>query len=96
MKQELSTVAIALAKKIFHLVGADTTGKILRRKRLTRNALMPFLAQLPPVLIGIEACGGAHYWARRFREEQGVTIIEDEVLQTLEAFLAQRMQEYYA
>ena len=29
---------------------------------------MPFIAQLPPVLIGIEACGGAHYWARRFRE----------------------------
>jgi transposase len=49
-------------------VGADSTGKILWRKRLIRNALMPFLAQLPPVLIGIEACGGAHYWARRFRE----------------------------
>src|SRR5919199_3640609 len=68
MKQELSTVAIDLAKKIFHLVGADRTGKILWRKQLTRNALMPFMAQLPPVLIGIEACGGAHYWARRFRE----------------------------
>jgi transposase len=68
MKQELSTVAIDLAKKVFHLVGSDTTGKILWRKRLSRHALMPFIAQLPPVLIGIEACGGAHYWARRFRE----------------------------
>jgi transposase len=68
MKQSLHTVAIDLAKKVFHLVGADTTGKILWRKRLTRHALMPFIAQLPPVLIGIEACGGAHYWARRFRE----------------------------
>jgi transposase len=68
MTQQLSTVAIDLAKKVFHLVGADTTGKILWRKRLTRHALMPFIAQLPPVLIGIEACGGAHYWARRFRE----------------------------
>ena len=28
---------------------------------------MPFIAQLPPVVIGMEACGGAHYWARRFR-----------------------------
>src|SRR5262244_2371311 len=37
MKQELSTVAIDLAKKIFHLVGADSTGQILWRKRLTRN-----------------------------------------------------------
>lgn len=68
MKQELSTVAIDLAKKVFHLVGSDRTGKMLWRKRLSRNALMPFIAQLPPVLIGIEACGGAHYWARRFRE----------------------------
>src|SRR5215475_5879892 len=68
MTQQLSTFAIDLAKKVFHLVGADTTGKILWRKRLTRHALMPFIAQLPPVLIGIEACGGAHYWARRFRE----------------------------
>ena len=60
MKQELSPVAIDLAQKIFHLVGTDTTGKILGRQRLTRNALMPCMAQLPPVLIGIEACGGAH------------------------------------
>src|SRR5215475_15965307 len=68
MQHELRTVAIDLAKKVFHLVGTDTLGKILWRKRLTRHALMPFIAQLPPVLIGIEACGGAHYWARRFRE----------------------------
>jgi hypothetical protein len=40
MKQELSTVAIDLAKKVFHLVGVDTTGKMLWRKRLTRNTLM--------------------------------------------------------
>src|ERR687892_2896690 len=67
MTQQLHTVAIDLAKKVLHVVGADTTGKILWRKRLTRHALIPFIAQLPPVLIGIEACGGAHYWARRFR-----------------------------
>ena len=68
MTQQLHTVAIDLATNVFHLVGADATGKILWRKRLTRHALMPFIAQLPPVLIGIEACGGAHDWARRFRE----------------------------
>src|SRR5262245_45348286 len=68
MTQQLHTVAIDLAKNVFHLVGADATGKILWRKRLTRHALTPFIAQLPPVLIGIEACGGAHYRARRFRE----------------------------
>jgi transposase len=69
MKQELSTVGIDLAKKIFHLVGTDTTGKIVWRKRLTRHALMPFMAQLPPVTIGLEACGGAHYWARQLRHQ---------------------------
>jgi transposase len=68
MKQQVNTVAIDLAKKVFHLVGTDTTGKILWRKRLTRQVLMPFMAQLQPVTIGMEACGGAHYWARRFRE----------------------------
>jgi len=45
----------------------DDAGHVVLRKRLTRDALMPFMTQLPPVLIGMEACGGAHYWARRFR-----------------------------
>ena len=44
MQHELRTVAIDLAKKVFHLVGTDTTGKILWRKRLTRHAFMPFIA----------------------------------------------------
>ena len=68
MKQNVSTVGIDLAKKLFHLVGTDTTGKIVWRKRLTRHALGPFLAQLSPVTIGMEACGGAHDWARQFHQ----------------------------
>jgi transposase len=44
----------------------DETGHIVLKKRLTREALLPFIAQLPPLVIGMEACGGAHYWARRF------------------------------
>ena len=67
MKQNVCTVGIDLAKKIFHLVGTDTTGKIVWCKRLTRHALISFMAQLPPVTIGLEACGGAHYWARQLR-----------------------------
>jgi transposase len=69
MKQNVCTVGIDLAKKIFHLVGTDTTGKIVWRKRLTRHALLPFMAQLPPVTIGMEACGGAHDWARQLRHQ---------------------------
>src|SRR5215470_5828668 len=67
MKQEMTVLGIDMAKRVFHAAGMDDTGKIVFRKRLSRHDLMPFLAKLPPVRIGMEACGGAHYWARRFR-----------------------------
>src|SRR5215470_778201 len=69
MKSELSVVGIDLAKSIFHLVGTDARGKIILRKRLARGEVLPFMAQLPRVLVGMEACGGAHYWARHLREQ---------------------------
>lgn len=68
MEKKLSVVGIDIAKQVFHLVGMDEHGTILMRKRLYRAQVMAFIAQLPPTLIGMEACGGAHYWARRFRE----------------------------
>src|SRR5262245_20248940 len=68
MTQEVRVVGIDLAKRTFHVVGMDACGQILCRKRLSREALMPFIIQLPPVIIGMEACGGAHEGARRFRE----------------------------
>ena len=67
MKPELSVVGIDLAQSLFHLVGMDARGKIILRKRLARGEVMPFMAQLPRVLVGMEACGGAHYWARPLR-----------------------------
>src|SRR6266446_4629547 len=67
MKQEMHVLGIDIAKRVFHAVGMDDRGKIVSRKRLSRYDLIPFLAKLPPGLIGIEACGGAHDWARRFR-----------------------------
>jgi transposase len=60
-------VGIDLAKRIFHVAGMDNTGRVVLRKRLTRGDLLSYMAQLAPVVIGMEACGGAHYWARRFR-----------------------------
>jgi transposase len=65
---QVSVLGIDIAKQIFHVVGLDDAGNIVLRKRLTRSGLMPFMAQMAPVVIGMEACGGAHYWARRFRE----------------------------
>ena len=68
MQQHLSVVGIDLAKRVFHVAGMDERGKIILRQRLTREALLPLLAPLSPVLIGMEACGGAHDRARRLRE----------------------------
>ena len=67
VKHHISVLGIDIAKRVFHVVGMNEQGQIVLRKRLSRHDLMPFIAQLPPVRIGIEACGGAHYWARRFR-----------------------------
>ena len=68
MKQEITVLGVDIAKRVFHAVGMENTGKMVLRTRLSRHDLVPFIAQLPPVLIGMEACGGAHDWARRFRE----------------------------
>lgn len=66
--KNLNTLGIDLAKNIFQLHGANEQGKTILQKRLTRKKLMEFMVQLPKCLIGMEACGGAHYWARKFRE----------------------------
>jgi transposase len=60
----VTTIGIDLAKNSFSLHGADSRGKLVFRKTLARAKLMPFLAQQPPCLIGMEACSGAHYWGR--------------------------------
>ena len=68
LKHEMHGLGIAIAKRVFHAVGMDGRGNVVYRKRLSRHDLMPCSAKLPPVRIGMEACGGAHDWARRFRE----------------------------
>ena len=64
--KEFTTLGIDLAKSIFHLVGMNQQGKIVLRKTLKRKDLVPFIAQSPPCLIGMEACSGAHHWGRAF------------------------------
>ena len=66
--KKLRVVGIDIAKQGFHLMGMDEHGTILGRKRLYHAQVMACIAQLPPTLSGMEACGGAPYWARRFRE----------------------------
>ena len=69
MTQELSVIGIDIAKRVFHLVGMDARGQIVLRKRCSRGEGLPWMANLGPATIGMEACGGAHYWARRLREQ---------------------------
>lgn len=64
----VTTIGIDLAKNTFSLHGVDSRGKPVFRKTLARAKLMPFLAQQPPCLIGMEACSGAHYWGRELKK----------------------------
>ena len=63
---QVTTVGIDLAKNVVCIHGVDTQGHVVVKKRLARHKVLPFVAQLPPCLIGMEASGGAHYWAREF------------------------------
>lgn len=64
----ITTLGIDLAKNSFSIVGTDKHGKVVLRKTVTRNKLLPFIANCPPCLIGMEACSGSHYWAREFHK----------------------------
>ena len=61
---EITTIGLDLAKNVFQVHGVDATGQVLVRKSLRRAQMLPFFAKLPPCLVGIEACGTSHYWAR--------------------------------
>jgi transposase len=68
MAQKINVLGIDIAQLVFHLVGMDATGPVVLRKRMARGALLHVIATLPPALMGMEACGSAHYWTRRFRQ----------------------------
>ena len=61
---QITTLGLDVAKHVFQLHGVDQRGHVVLTTRLSRAKVLPFLAQLPPCLIGMEASGGAHYWAR--------------------------------
>jgi len=62
---KITTVGIDLAKNVFQVHGVDERGKAGLRKQLKRKEVVSFFANLEPCLIGMEACGSAHYWARK-------------------------------
>lgn len=62
---EITAVGVDIAKHVFQVHAVDARGHTVCRKRLSRSQMGPFFAGLSPCLIGMEACGSAHYWARR-------------------------------
>ena len=64
----VTMIGIDLAKNSFSLHGVDGHGKPVFRKTLNRAKLLRFLGSLPPCLIGLEACSGAHYWGRGLKK----------------------------
>jgi hypothetical protein len=66
---ELHTIGIDLGKTVFHLVGVNLRGEVVVRKKFSRKQLLRFTANLKVELIGMEACGGAHFLGRALREQ---------------------------
>lgn len=64
----ITTIGLDLAKNVFQVHGVDQRGQAVLRKTLKRADVMNFFAKLLPCLIGMEACGSAHYWARKLAE----------------------------
>ena len=65
---QITAVGLDIAKRVFQLHGVDAAGKAILRRKLQRSEVLAFFKALPPCLVGIEACGTAHYWAREIRE----------------------------
>lgn len=62
---EIATVGLDLAKNVFQVHAVSAGGEVMVRKALRRAQLLPFFASLKPCLVGVEACGTSHHWARQ-------------------------------
>ncbi|MDA8381818.1 MAG: IS110 family transposase [Betaproteobacteria bacterium] len=62
---KITTVGLDLAKTVLQVHGVDQRGKAVLKKQLKRDQVLTFFANLDPCLIGMEACGSAHHWARK-------------------------------
>jgi transposase len=65
---EISTIGLDLAKNVFQVHGVSKEGAVIVRKALRRSQMLPFFAKLSPCLVGVEACGTSHHWARELQK----------------------------
>jgi transposase len=61
---EITTIGLDIAKNVFHAHGADERGRAIFSKRLSRGKVLDFFVGQPTCIVALEACGGAHHWAR--------------------------------
>jgi transposase len=61
---QVTTIGLDIAKSAFQVHGVDRHGQLALKRKLSRGSVLAFFATLPICLVGLEACGGAHYWAR--------------------------------
>nr|WP_263354150.1 IS110 family transposase [Acidicapsa acidisoli] len=66
---QIHSVGIDLGKTTFHLVALGAAGKVIVRRKFTRNQLLVYTANFPASLIGLEACSGAHFFGRALRKQ---------------------------
>jgi len=64
----ITVIGLDIAKQIFHLVGLDKMGHRVLKKKLRRATLLSYFANLPPCMIGLEACAASHYWSRELKK----------------------------
>ena len=64
---EVSTIGLDIAKSVFQVHGVDTAGAVVIRKRVSRAKVLEYFGELPPCLVGIEACPSAHHWGRELQ-----------------------------
>lgn len=62
------TIGLDTAKSVFHLVFKNTSGRILKKKKLKRHQVLHFFANQQDVVVAMEACGASHYWSRKISE----------------------------
>ena len=60
----ITRIGLDLAKNVFQVHGVDRNERVVVRRQLSRSQVVGFFEKLAPCLIGMEACGGAHHWAR--------------------------------
>jgi len=64
---EVSTIGLDIAKSVFQVHGVDVAGAVVIRKRVGRAKVLEYFGELPPCLVGIEACPSAHHWGRELQ-----------------------------